>query len=219
MKRSSTEFLLQAGPGSLAVLVLAAVVGRPFGNLPEPDQVVAHLEGSRMRVLIGTWAESIGGALLVAFSVGLASRLRQADGDRSPLASAALAGGVTTGTLLLARGALVAAAAERAGTGGASPETATLAIDAGDLLIGKMAPVGLALVTGATAVAGRSLTPRWFVRVTAVLTVGLLSPLNFLFVVPGLFWVAGLGWWLGQRRRQFEDGQPGLAGAAPAPIE
>jgi hypothetical protein len=198
MKRSSTDLLLRSGPASFAVLVLAAAVGRPFANLPPPDQVVAHLDESRMRVLIGTWVESIGAMLLMTFSVGVASRLREVEGNRSPLATVALAGGVGTGTLLLARGAVVAAAAERAGGAGASAETATLAIDVGNLLIGKMAPVSLALVTGATAIAGRRLTPPWFARATAALTVGLVSPLNFLFVLPGLLWVAGLGWWLGR---------------------
>lgn len=198
MKRSSTGLLLKSGPASFVVLLIAAAVGRPLGNLPRPDQVVAHLDENRVRVLSGTWMESIGALLLMTFSVGVAARLREVDGDQSPLASVALAGGVGTGTLLFARGAIVAAAAERTGTGGAFAETATLAIDVGNLLIGKMAPVSLALVTGATAIAGRTLTPRWVARATAALTVGLVSPLNFLFILPGLLWVAGLGWWLGR---------------------
>jgi hypothetical protein len=198
MKRSWTGLLLKTGPASVAVLVIAAAVGRPFGNLPQPDYVVAHLDENRMRVLIGTWMESIAALLLMTCSVGVAARLREVEGDRSPLASVALAGGVGTGTLLLARGAVVAAAAERTGAPGASAESATLAIDVGNLLIGKMAPVSLALVTGATAIAGGRLTPPWFARATAALTVGLVSPLNFLFVIPGLLWMAGLGWWLGR---------------------
>ena len=115
----------------------------------------------------------------------------------------ALAGGVGAATLTLVRAASVAAAAERSGREGATPETATFAVDVGNLLIGKMAPVSVALVTGAATVAGRrdGLLPPWLVRATGALTVGLVSPVNFLFVAPCFAWVAVVGWLLGRPRK------------------
>ena len=194
------ERLLMAGPASLAILIAAAAIGRPFGNLPAPDQVVQRLERDRMRVLVGAWLESIGAGLLTLFSIGLAARIRERDGGRTPLGPIAVAGGVGTGTLLLVRAAAVAAAAERGPAEGDTAQTATLAIDIGNLLVGKMAPVSLALVTGAATIAGRryALMPPWLARVTVALTAGLLSPINFVFIAPGLVWVATIGWLLGR---------------------
>jgi hypothetical protein len=149
-----------------------------------------------MRVLVGAWLESIGAGLLTLFSIGLAARIRERDGGRTPLGPIAVAGGVGTGTLLLVRAAAVAAAAERGPAEGDTAQTATLAIDIGNLLVGKMAPVSLALVTGAATIAGRkyALMPPWLARVTVALTAGLLSPINFVFIAPGLVWVATIGW-------------------------
>lgn len=38
----------------------------------------------------------------------------------------------------------------------------------------------------------------WLARVSGVLTTGLLSPVNFLFVAPAMIWVAGVSWVLGR---------------------
>jgi hypothetical protein len=107
---------------------------------------------------------------------------------------------VATSALLLGRAAAVGAAAERAASDGRSPEAGTLAVDTANLLIGKMAPVSLAIVTGSTTIVGRhhGLLPRWLVRAGGALTLGLVSPLNFLAIVPGLMWVAVVGWILGR---------------------
>jgi hypothetical protein len=193
--------MLRAGPAFAAMLVVAAAVGRPFGHMPSPEAVERRFEQHRLRVLFGTWLESLAACLLAIFATGLHARVRAASSDAAPLASLALAGGTVTAGVLLGRAAVVAAAAERAGGEGATRETATLAVDVGNLLVGKMAPVGLALMTGATTMATRhsQLLPPWMARSGAALTAGLLSPVNFLFIVPSLVWVATVGWVLQKR--------------------
>jgi len=192
--------MLRAGPAFVTALAAAAAIGRPFGHLPSPGAVVRGLEERRLRVLMGTWLESVAAFLLIVFSVGLYSRIRRTEAATTPFGSLGLAGGTATSVLLLGRAAATAAAAERVGSEGASPETATHAIDFGNLLIGKMAPVTLALMTGATTMAARrsDLLPPWIVRAGATLTAGLLSPVNFVFVIGGLAWVAVVGWVLGR---------------------
>jgi len=194
--------MLRAGPAFAATFVVAAAIGRPFGHMPSPEAVERRLEQQRMRMLIGTWLESLAAFLLMVFSAGLASRLREAEGDGGPLPSMALAGGVGTSVLLLGRAAATAAAVERTGAEGARPETATFAIDLGNLMIGKMAPMTLAAMIGAAAIAGHRhrLFPRWCVWASGALTATLLSPVNFLFLVSGLMWAAVVGWLLGQER-------------------
>ncbi|HUG30207.1 MAG TPA: hypothetical protein VMQ65_06835 [Candidatus Limnocylindria bacterium] len=82
-----------------------------------------------------------------------------------------------------------------------------------------MAPVGLALMIGATTTAARngSMLPRWLVRAGAVLSVGLVSPTNFLFVLPAFFWIAVVGSMLGRTRAGAEVPRapaPGITGRA-----
>ena len=200
--------MLRAGPAFVALTVLAAITGRPFGHLPAPAVVERTLAEHRLRILAGTWLESVSASLLIIYSVGLGSRLRREDAPGAGLlGSLGLVGGTTTGALLLCRAAATAAAAERVGSDGSRADLVTQAIDYGNLLIGKMAPMSLALLTGATAVSGRRsglLTP-WMVRVTAGLTAGLLSPVNFVFIAPGLAWTGVVGWALSRERTAIDE--------------
>jgi len=200
------------GPGALLTLVLASIISRPFGNLPHPDIVVDRLRRHRLRILLGTWLESLGAAILLAFTAGLTARNRALEaeanpdtasgidryvdiGGVSPAEAMTLAGGIGAGVLVLGHGAAVAAATERAGREGASVETATAAIDLGNILVGKMAPMAMALMVAGTLAAERRSPrlPGWLRQASAALLVGLASPLNFVFIIGGFGWAALIG--------------------------
>jgi hypothetical protein len=197
-----SRLLLWCGPGSIAALVIAASMSRPLGNLPAPERISRQMTEQRIPALLGTYVQTVASFLLLAFSAGLWSRLRAGETGAAPLSTLALAGGTVTGALMLGSAAAVGAATERAGRPGSGTETSVYAVDLSNMLMGKAAPVSMAAMTGATAlVAHRSgIFPAWLTAASGGLTIGLLSPVNFVFVVVGALWIALVGAVLGRDR-------------------
>ena len=196
------RWMLWCGPASLAALIAAAVVSRPFGNLPDPETVVEQARERRIPMLLGSWLQSLAGAMLIVFSVGLWARLRDAEGAPAVASSLALAGGAASGAMVMVSASAVAAVAERGGRPGSTAESAAASVDLSNMLMGSATPISLAVATGATTVvaARTGVLPRWLQAASGGLTVGMLSPVSFVFVVGGFIWVAVVGAILGRER-------------------
>jgi hypothetical protein len=184
-----------SGTAALAFLAASAAMARSPTHLPEPARIVTNAQQNRWGVLSGGYMATVASLLLV-FSARLRERLKADQGKAGVLPDVAFGGGVATSVLLGGASMLPVAIAERGPIDGRiSPDVAAFANDVGSLMMGKAAPVTMAAMTGATTlVAHQQRTlPRWLTGSGAAITIGLLSPLNFLFVLFGLIWIAVLG--------------------------
>ncbi len=120
------------------------------------------------------------------------SSLRVAEGGTGRLSAVAFGGGVAAAATMVVGYSATLAAAQRAGTtGGISADAATSLHDLAGVLVGNTAPVAFAvLVAAAALVALRTgVFPAWLAWVSVVLAVGLLTPLNYIFMGFALLWV------------------------------
>lgn len=185
-----------SAPAAFAFLAASAAIGRSLSHLPAPERTISNAQQNRWGVLIGGYMATVASLLLLVFSARLRERLKADQAEVGLLPDLAFGGGVATSVLLGGASMLPVAIAERGPIDGRiSPDVAAFANDVGTLMMGKVAPMTMAAMTGATTlVAHQQRTlPRWLTGSGAAITIGLLSPLNFLFVVFGLIWIAVLG--------------------------
>lgn len=180
-----------------AVLAVAALGA--WGDVIEPGEAA----GVRSDAFVADPQKGLAGAQLLGLAafalVWFGASLRRVIGvahDR--LAALAYGGTVTSAALLLAGAATHGALALRADELGAlDAEAAAVVGDVGTLLVGSAAPIGMALVTAATALAALrtgAVLPAWAAWVSVVLSVALVAmPINYVAVLGFFVWAAALG--------------------------
>ena len=139
----------------------------------------------------------LGGFFLLWFVGTLRAHLSLAEGGAGRLASIAFGGGVADTSLLWAAAATDLVAALRVDENGEiDPEVATVYWDLGTILFGVAAPVGMAVLLGASAVAAFRFgaLPIWLGGLGALIAVGcLIPPIAFIVIIVSFFWVAVTG--------------------------
>lgn len=139
----------------------------------------------------------LGGFFLLWFVGTLRAHLSLAEGGAGRLASIAFGGGVAATSLLWAAAATDLVAALRVDENGEiDPEVATVYWDLGTILFGVAAPVGMAVLLGASAVAAFRFgaLPIWLGGLGALIAVGcLIPPIAFIVIIVSFFWVAVTG--------------------------
>jgi hypothetical protein len=114
---------------------------------------------------------------VIVFAVHVAGVIRERERDGGMLAGLALAGGVTTGAVLLASAVAQFAVVQRAGEGiDLQVARALLDVQLGLFVIAWL-PLALFLAATATAGLRLSILPRWLAIAAGVLTLGLLAGL------------------------------------------
>ena len=184
--------------GALFAVLLVLAFGS-FGDSAEPGQAA----GIRSDAYVDDPEKALmGGQLLglAAFSLAwFGGSLRQAlVGAHERLAALAYGGTLLAAAMLLAGAATHGALGLRADEVGAlDPEVAGAVGDVGTLFIGAVAPIGMALVALATALASLrtgALLPKWAAWVTLVLGIGLLAlPINWALTVVFAAWALVVG--------------------------
>lgn len=178
---------------AFAVLLIAAVLTmQNFDFLPSQADALEFFN-SRGRLI--TWGAFLGG--VACFSVvwfgSLAAQWVRTNASTA-VAGAALGGSVFAAVATALGFMFLAAGAERAVLGGGvAPEVATLLYDIASVSVGNAAPFGFALLTAAVAIAGRGRLPAWLIWGSGALTIGLISPVNYVAIGLVLVWIPVTG--------------------------
>jgi hypothetical protein len=185
--------------GSAFTVLLAAAVltMQNFSFMPSQAEAIGFFE-DRGRLI--TWGAFFGGIAcfcLIWFGALLAHRLQS---NAFPIAAGAALGGSVFAAVATGLGFMfLAAGAERTVLGGGiPPEVAAILYDLASVSVGNAAPFGFALLTAAVVISGREHFPNWFIWASGVLTIGLISPVNYAVVALTLVWIPVSGIWLDQ---------------------
>ena len=190
---SRTERLAPlSGVASIALLAVSTILIDFYEYLPDPADIQAHLTDNDTRVLIGGYVGLLAAALLFWFASSLRSTLRAAEGGDGRVSNIAFGAMVGAAVLFVATFAVTIAAGARAGsTGGISADAATTTYDLSATLTGSGVALALGVAIGAFAVVAfrTRVMPRWVAWASAVIAVGSISPVSYIFVGFAAAWV------------------------------
>ncbi len=130
------------------------------------------------------------------------------EGSTGRLTNIAFGGAVGAAVLVTLAFTVVMGAASRAGaSSGIDVVQATMLMDLFGHLTGTATPFMMAVFLGATAVVSlrADLFPTWFGWLTAIIAIGLVSPVNYIFIAFAFLWIAVVGIWLYVRQRSPAD--------------
>ena len=193
MNRKTRPLAALAGVG-FCLLGIAGNLVYPAdpGFVAAPDEIVELYSDNLDPLLAASTLFLLGGALLLVFIGYLRTALGSAEGGEQRLGTIAFAGGVAGATLSMAAASLDVVAALRVDEEGTiAPEVATTFWDLGNTLYGLAAPIALAVLVLATALAARrtGVLPTWHAAISAVLGLARLAPpINHVAVIAFAFW-------------------------------
>ena len=184
----------------LVLALLGALVLYP-GDAPdfvdEPAKIAEFYTENDGDILSASVSYMLSGFFLLWFVGALRSHLRSAEGGTGRIAGTAFGGGVAAATLLWAAAAAEAVAALRVDENDAiDPQMAAVYSDLSAILFGAAAPLGMAVLLAASAVAGFRFgaLPAWLAGIAAVLALGcLIPPISFIVIIVSFFWVGATG--------------------------
>lgn len=183
-----------------ALLLIAGFVVDPNTEFMPPEgDIVAHLQEGPVRVMTAAYLGLLAAVALVWFSGTIYKSIRRIDDDGGRLSALALAGGVFASALLAVGGVATIAAAERVWvTGVIEPGAAASLLDIAGIAIGNGAPVGLAVLIGASAIASlRTEGPyRWTGWASLLIALGLVSPYGWVVLAVAVLWVLAAAIWM-----------------------
>lgn len=195
MNKSRLERLAPLSGALTAVLILAGAVNGAVDYLPSADRAVEIFSGNPIWAMAGGYIGLLSAFTLIWFSGSVFSALREREGSTGRLSTVAFGGGVASGVAIGAGFAANSVAAQRAGApGGISPIAAVTLFDLYSTFLFGLAALTLAAFIGATAIISlrTAMFPRWSGWASAVLALGLLSPIGYLFVAFALVWLVGM---------------------------
>ncbi len=190
--------LAVAGLGVLALSLLgtAATPSEP-GFVADAGSIATFYKENVDGVLASQTLYFVATLFLLWFVGALYALLRRAEGPDGHTAVVALAGGVAGSAMLLAAGAANAVGALRADERGEiAPDVATVLWDLSAVLFGLAAPMGMAVLVLAVAVAAlrNGALPRWFGVLSVPLGLALaIPPINHVAIIAFFFWVGIVG--------------------------
>ena len=165
------------------------------------------LSANLARTIIGAYLSLLSLVFLLWFVGALRSNLRQTEGGTGRLSATAFGGGISVAAVLAVGFMLVGQAAARANSvEGLSPDVGIVFYDHYRATLVTTA-VGFAVLIGATAVIGlrTKKLPDWLAWASAIIAVGLITPVGFIFVYLALVWVFVTSIWLFVSTRSFDD--------------
>ncbi len=211
MAGSRTE---QLGPltgvGFVGLVLAAAVLVDNYDYLPPAAELQAFFTDNATRLQIAGYLGVVSAALLAWFAGSIRTDLRPAEGGLGRLSAVAFGGGVASAALVAIAFSVMAVGAGRGAAGGIGPDAAVVMFDFYGSILGLALPVTLAVLIGAAAVVAfrTKVWPGWLAWASAVLAIGSLSPISYIFIGVDLLWIAVVSVLLYTR---------GLRSVAPAP--
>lgn len=192
--------------GVIAVVLFgigAALLGI-YEYLPTADRLVEILSGNATNVFAGGYLGSISAFFMIWFAGSVFATLREREGGTGRLSMVAFGGGVASGVVLvLGFSAILASGARTGAEGGITPIEAVTMYDLYSQVVGGMLAITMAVFIGATAVVSlRTLIfPKWFGWVSALIAIGLLTPVGYAALALVLVWLLVVSVWLYWRGR------------------
>jgi len=181
--------------GLLGALVLYPSDAPDF--VDEPEAIASFYTDKGTDLLPSGLCYLLGGVFLIWFVGTLRSHLSLAEGGTGRLASIAFGGGIAATALLWASAATEVVAALRVEENGSiDPAAATVYSDLSSILFGAAAPMGMAVLLGASALAAFRFgaLPKWLGGLAAVIAVGCLIPfISYFVIIISFFWVGVTG--------------------------
>jgi len=181
------------GLAAIALVAVSALLTDFYEYLPDPGDIQAHLTDNATRLQWAGYIGIVAAALLLWFGSSLRSTLRAAEGGDGRISNIAFGGAVAAGGLLLVSYSIAIAAAGRAGSeGGITADAAATTYDIYSSLVGGGASAALGVMIAAFAVIAfrTRVMPRWAAWVSAIIGVGAISPLSYIFIGLAALWVA-----------------------------
>ena len=198
---STNRLLSLSGLAAVAMMFTSALLFDFYEYLPDPAEIQAHLTENDTIVWLAGYFGLIGMFFLLWFGSVLRSRLRSVETGDGMVTNVAFAG-ITAAAVLggAAYSVMIASGARAGADGGISDTMATFAYDIYGTILGTGIAVALGAAIAAFAVVSSRtrLMPAWFTWVSAIIAIGVISPLSYLFIALAVLWVAYVSvalWW------------------------
>ncbi len=200
MDNSRTErFSLLSGVVAVLLLLAGSALIGIYDYLPPAEEIADYITDNDARVQGGGYLGSIAAVFLLWFSGSVRSALATREGGTGRLSNIAFGGGIGASIAVALGFSAIIAAGSRAGADGGI--TAIGAITFHDLwgqFLGYANGLMLAVFVAATSIVslGTNIFPKWFSWLSLLLAIGLITPLNYIFLYGGVAWLFVVSVWL-----------------------
>jgi hypothetical protein len=195
-----------SGIAMIVFLMTGVVLINAFDYMPTADRAAEVFGQNPGRVESGGYFGVVSGLFLIWFAGSVYSALREAEGGTGRLSTIAFGGGVMSAIGLVTGYGVMALGGSQAGLPeGISPAQALILHGLFEVLIGLLH--GLAVLIGATGILSLRTKsfPAWFGWASVVITIGILTPVDYIFEGIALLWIVVISSWLfirGLKRRE-----------------
>lgn len=172
--------------------VLAAVLVNNYSYLPPEREIQTFFIDNSTTVQVAGYLGALSAAFLIWFAGRVRSGLRPIEGGTGRLSAVAFGGGAVAGGLIAVAFAILIAGAARGGAeAGINGATAAAIYDIYGSIVGLAVPMTFGVFIGATTLVAirEKMWPAWLAWASAIIAVGSLSPLSYVFVGFDVLWV------------------------------
>ena len=205
MARTRTERIAPLSGAAFFVLVVGAgLLVNNYTDLAPGEELQAFFTEGATRIRVAGYLGVLSAVFLIWFAGSVRHSLRPAEGGTGRLSAVAFGGGAIGGGLVAVAFSILAAEAARSGRyGGIGLDAATLTYDLYGSVLGVALPLTLAALIGAAAVvAFRTRTwPTWLAWTSAIVAVGSISPVSYIFIGFDVLWILIVSIWLFTKER------------------
>ncbi|MBW8012927.1 MAG: hypothetical protein FVQ83_17050 [Chloroflexi bacterium] len=180
--------------GALAVVLMMAGAGMlgVYDYLPSAEKLQGIFSDNSTNLITAGYLGLFSAALLLWFSGNVYSALREREGSDGRLSMVAFGGGVASGVAMgVAFSAILGIGARAGAVGGISGDVAVALYDLYGTILGQMLAFTFAVFIGAAAVVSlrTGMFPAWFGWASALIAIGLLTPLGYFVLFFTLIWL------------------------------
>lgn len=182
----------------------AALTVNNYSYLPPADEVQSFFVDGSTRIQYAGYLGAVSGVFLIWFAGSVRNSLRPAEGGTGRLSAVAFGGGAVGGGLVALAFSVLQVGGSRGGTdAGISTDTATVIFDVYGAVMGVALPMALAALIGAAAITAFRTQewPTWLAWSSAILAVGSISPVSYIFIGIDLLWILYVSVWLFTKER------------------
>lgn len=205
MTQSRTERIAPLSGAAFFLLVLgAALLVNNYDYLPPAEDLQSFFTDGSTRIQIAGYLGVASGVFLIWFAGSVRHSLRPVEGGTGRLSAVAFGGGAVGGGLTAVAFSVLMVGGARGGTDASiGPDAATVIYDIYGSVIGVALPIALAALIGAAAVVAfrARAWPIWLAWTSAILAVGSISPVAYIFIGIDLLWILYISVWLFARQR------------------
>lgn len=193
-----------SGVITVVLMIAGAAMFGVYDYLPPADKLTEILSDNPTRVFTAGYLGSISAFFLIWFAGIVFNTLRKQEGGTGWLSSVAFGGGVASSVALAAGFTAILTTGTRIGAeGGISPIELVTIYDLYSQILGQMFAITMAVFIGATAALSlrTGIFPSWFGWASALIALGLLTPIAYIVLALVLVWVLVVSIWFYNKAR------------------